>query len=66
MMPVGIIGITIGSTDAYPDVHSRVVWTMVPVRPLVAIMMMKVLLMLLMLLVLVFVLMVPVGPAVVS
>ena len=60
MMPVGIIGITVGSADAYPDVHPRVVWPMVPVRPMVVIMMMNVML------VMVFVLMVPVGAAVVS
>jgi hypothetical protein len=66
MMPMGIIGITIGSADAYPDVDPGVVWTMVPVRPLVVIMVMDVMLMMLMMLVMVFVFMVPVGAAVVS
>jgi hypothetical protein len=65
MMPVGIIEITIRSADAYPDVHPRVVWTMVPVRPLVVIMMMMMDVMLVMNM-MVFVLMVPVGVAVVS
>ena len=65
MMPVGIIEITIRSADAYPDVHPRVVWTMVPVRPLMVIMMMMMDVMLVMNM-MVFVLMVPVGVAVVS
>jgi hypothetical protein len=66
MMPVGIIGITVGSADAYPDVHPRGVWTMMPVRPLMVIMMMDVMLVMLMMLVMVFVLMVPLGAAVVA
>lgn len=69
MMPVGIIGITIGSADAYPDVHPRVVWTMMPVRPLMVIMMMDVMLvmtMMLMMLVMVFVFMVPVRAVLVA
>ena len=69
MMPMEIIGITIGSADAYPDVYPRVVWTMVPVRPSVVIMTMDVMLvmtMMLMMLVMVFVFMVPVRAAVVA
>jgi hypothetical protein len=66
MMPVGIIEITIRSADAYPDVHPRVVWTMVPVRPLVVIMMMMMMDVMLVMNMMVFVLMVPVGVAVVS